>query len=220
MILRLCPLPDERKSLHCSGMQTSGNARMDARLVDHRASLHEFVDKASRLSGAQWIRPRAEGKWAPVQEARHLVLTYDALMRDLHDETRLRLKGTPLRRWIWRLFGLTTIMWRKRIPVAVRAPREVRPAEESTPATELLPSLLACGDRFETTFLEKLATEPKRRVTHPFFGGLTLDQTITLLAVHNRHHAAFLPTTPIHFGAPHAVLDTSGPTTGSGAGLR
>lgn len=193
---------------------------MDERLSDHRASLREFVDKASRLSADQWLRPRAEEKWTPAQEARHLVLTYEGLMRDLRDEGRVRLKGTPLKRFIWRLFGLTSIMVRKRIPAAVRAPREFRPGDESTPAARLLEELLASGRSFEALFLEKIAAEPRRRVTHPFFGGLTLDQTITLLAVHNRHHAAFLPDTSTHSGESHALPEFPGSASRSGAGMR
>lgn len=167
--------------------------RLDRYLADHRASVREFVERASAVPAERWQVPRGEGKWTPAQEARHLVLTYEALMRDLRREERMRLKGTPLRRMIWKAIGLSWIIWLKRIPRAVRAPRELRPESESAGAAELLPAFLRNTQEFEVMFARQWSEEPDQRLTHPFFGAITLDETIQLLAVHNRHHAAFLP---------------------------
>ena len=166
---------------------------LERRLSDHRAAVREFIEKAAALSPAQWLTPRAAGKWTPAQETRHIMLAYDAFRRDLEGLTTVRLRGTPLRRQIWRWIGLTFILWRNRIPVAVKAPREARPESESTAPDELLPALQRCADAFDAELAHTWRTEPRRRVTHPMFGALSLDHAIRLLSVHTRHHAAFLP---------------------------
>lgn len=169
------------------------DARLAERIAEHRASVRELLEKAGALAGEQWLTPRAEGKWTPAQEVKHVLLFYEAFMRDLGDVQRLGLRGTPWKRRIWKLLGLTFIIWRKRIPVAVRAPREARPDWETTPALELLPRLQRRAEAFDSLFASKWITEPDRRVTHPFFGEITLDHAIQIAIVHTRHHAAFLP---------------------------
>jgi hypothetical protein len=164
-----------------------------ARVADHRASLHEFVRKAGAVGAERWLVPRAEGKWTPAQETRHIVLAYEAFLRDVGGRGSMQLRGTPWRRFVWRWLALTAILWRKRIPVAARAPRESRPDWETTPASELLPLLERRADEFEVALTSAWRSEPHRTVTHPYFGQMTLDQTLQLVAVHNRHHAAFLP---------------------------
>ncbi|MGH7637741.1 MAG: DinB family protein [Gemmatimonadaceae bacterium] len=164
-------------------------------LADHQAAVREFIARASGVPEERWLLPRAEGKWTPAQETRHLVLTYDALMRDLRRAEPMQLRGNRMRRFFWKLIGLSWIRWLRRIPRAVRAPREVRPEWEPAPASELLPALLRRAQEFEEVFEEKWSSEPRRRVTHPF-GPITLDDTIRLSTVHTRHHAAFLPPSP------------------------
>ena len=170
-----------------------GEARLEALLRDHRAAVREYVERASAVEIGRWLVPRAEGKWTPAQETRHLILAYEAFCRDLSGGAKMALRGTAARRLVWRLLGLTSILWRKRIPVAARAPREARPEWEPTPCAQLLPQLQRCATEFDELFTRVWRTEPKRRVTHPFFGTLTLDHAIRLSSVHTRHHAAFLP---------------------------
>lgn len=170
------------------------SARLHRRLPDHQAAVREFIARASAVPADRWLVPRAEGKWTPAQETRHLVLTYEAFMRDLRDAGHMQLRGTPLRRFVWKLLALPSIIRRKRILWAVRAPREARPEWESAEASELLPELLRRTEEFEAVLLDAVRRDPRRRVTHPFFGGITLDDAIRLCTIHTRHHAAFLPT--------------------------
>lgn len=160
---------------------------------DHAASVREFSSKAERVDAARWLVPRAEGKWTPAQETRHLILAYDALLRDANGAGKMRLKGNALKRKIWRMVGLTSILWRKRIPAAVKAPREARPEWEAAPASELLPILQSRAAELADTIMRLQKNEPRRTFTHPYFGDVTIEHAFTFLAVHNRHHAGFLP---------------------------
>jgi len=161
----------------------------------HRAAVDDFTSRARALDDETWFTPRAAGKWTPAQEARHLVLTYRAFIDDLRGERRLALKGTWWHRRIWRLFGLSVIKYAGRIPRAVRAPREVRPQAENTPRDALLLELASEVDSFERMFARVWSETPAHTVTHPFFGALSLEDSITVATVHTRHHARFLPRT-------------------------
>lgn len=161
-------------------------------LEDHQAAIQEFVNHANALSPDAWLVPRAEGKWTPAQEARHLILTYTAFTHDLTGEKVMVVRRAPWRLWLWRTIGLTQILWRRRIPVAVQAPRGARPEWEATPREALLAELHAHAARFDAVVAELWRSRPSQRMHHPFFGGLTLDQAIRLSSVHTRHHAAFL----------------------------
>ena len=169
------------------------NERWQALLDDHGKSVREFAAKAGAVGEARWLVPRAEGKWTPAQETRHLILGYDAFLRDAGGTGKMQLRGSWWMRRIWRLFGLTAILWRKRIPVAARAPRESRPEWEPAPSAELLPLFRERANQFAETITRLQKHEPKRTFTHPYFGEIAIEQLLTLVAVHNRHHAAFLP---------------------------
>jgi hypothetical protein len=168
-------------------------ARLEALLRDHDGAVREFADLANAVADSRWLIPRAVEKWTPAQETQHLILTYDAFRRDLSGEGAMALRGTPLRRWLWRTIGMTSILVRKRIPVAVRAPREARPAWVDAPRAELVSRLESRAHDFEVLFARAWRGEPRRGMTHPLFGTVGLDQAIRLIAVHTRHHAAFLP---------------------------
>lgn len=168
-------------------------ARWRELLDDHAASVREYVTKAQRVDEGRWLVPRAEGKWTPAQETRHLILAYDAFLRDARGAGKMQLRGNRLKRAVWRLFGLTSILWRGKIPVAARAPRESRPDRETAPANELLPLYHTRSEEFVETIARLRKTEPARTFTHPYFGEIAIDETLRLVAVHNRHHARFLP---------------------------
>ncbi len=159
---------------------------------DHDDAVGEFVERARAIPDSRWLVPRAEGKWTPAQESRHLVLYYEAFSADLRGERKMTLKGTPLKRFKWRLLGLPQILWRKRIPVAVRAVREVSPAWDETPRERMLSLLAERAREFDALFVDTWRGDPRRTVRHPWFGDLTLDEAMQMSSVHTRHHAAFL----------------------------
>ena len=167
--------------------------RLDALVADHGLAMRTFIDRAHALDASQWLEPRAEGKWTPAQETKHVLLSYDEFIRQLRETSPMRPRGTALRRLISRLIGLTSILWFKRIPVAVNAPREARPDWVETPCAELLAALRLRAQEFDAAFARAWREEPRRRMSHYLFGKLSLDQAIRVVAVHTRHHAAFLP---------------------------
>lgn len=167
--------------------------RLQHLLDDHAASVREFRAKAECVGDARWLEPRAEGKWTPAQETRHLILGYDAFLRDASGTGKMQLRGSAMKRLLWRWVGLTSILWRKRIPVAARAPRESRPDWEAAPASELLALYQQRAGEFAETISRLQKHEPAKTFTHPYFGEISIEQTLQMVAVHNRHHAAFLP---------------------------
>jgi uncharacterized damage-inducible protein DinB len=175
-------------------MISAGQARrLDALLQDHRRAVEEFLRRAEAVDAQRWLTPRAQGKWTPAEETQHIILSYREFLRQLRESTPVRLRLTGPRRIIARLIGLTSILWFRRIPMAVKAPREVRPEPVTTPAGELLATLRQHTDDFHTNFAVAWRSEPQRPMSHPFFGAISLDQGIRFVTVHTRHHANFLP---------------------------
>jgi uncharacterized damage-inducible protein DinB len=168
--------------------------RLEALLAGHRLAVDEFLARARQVSSARWNTARAPGKWSPAQEVKHVVLAYEAFIRDLEGGESMRLVGTPLKRALWRAVGLTSIVWLKKIPRGARAPRESRPPEAAMDQGELLAQLREQTDRFEAIFRETWDRDATRRVVHPYFGSLDLSDGMTMCTVHTRHHAAVLPS--------------------------
>jgi hypothetical protein len=168
-------------------------AKLDELLASHREAVDEFFTRAAQVTSARWDLPRAEGKWSPAQEVKHIVLSYEAFTADLRGTAKMKLIGTPWKRVLWRAVGLTSILWLKKLPKGARAPREARPPEGPFNQDVLLADLRARTDAFETAFREAWANTRSRRVTHPYFGGLSLEDAIEMCRVHTRHHAAVLP---------------------------
>jgi hypothetical protein len=167
--------------------------RLDALLTDHRAAVEEFFHLAAQVTSARWNTPRADGKWTPAQEVKHVILAYEAFTRDLEGGTPMRLAGTPLKRVLWRVIGLGSILWRRKIPRGARAPRESRPAEGDHDQQSLLNEFRERTNRFEAIFRETWERNPGKTVTHPYFGSLDLVDSMKMCTVHTRHHAAVLP---------------------------
>src|SRR5436190_118784 len=78
---------------------------------------------------------------------------------------------------------------------AVRAPRDLRPDTETRASAALLAELEARTAAFALVFADAWSRTPRPRIQHPLFGRVSLATGIRFLAVHTRHHAAFLPPT-------------------------
>jgi uncharacterized damage-inducible protein DinB len=171
----------------------TGPSRIETLLADHRAAVDDFFHRAAQVTSARWTTPRAEGKWTPAEEVKHVVMAYEVFLRDLEGGAAMKLVGTPLWRVMARAIGLTSILWLRRMPPRARAPREVRPPPGAHEQQELLNEFRDLTDRFERAFRQAWERDPKKLVTHAYFGGLGLTDALRMITVHTRHHAAVLP---------------------------
>lgn len=167
-------------------------ATLDRLLACHRSAADEFIAAARSVAAERWSTPRGAGKWTPGQEVTHLVLACEAFTRDLRGEAQMRLVGTRWRRFIWRAIGLNSIVHLRRLPTGARAPRESRPPDVAADRESLLATFKARVDEFETVFAVSWRETPTKRMTHPYFGMISLRQSIAMSEVHLRHHAGFL----------------------------
>lgn len=170
------------------------SAELDTMLREHADAVALFVARAKLVPDDRWLVPRAEGKWTPAEETRHIILTYEAIVADLRGERQMAPRTRGLQRLIWRAIGLGSIVWRRKIPRPVRAPREVRPPEERGSREALLAELGRAVAAFELAFRDSWTGQPGKTLAHPFFGAVSLRQSMTIAVVHTRHHAAFLPS--------------------------
>jgi hypothetical protein len=162
-------------------------------IAEHARAVDEFFHRAAQVTSARWETPRSDNKWTPAQEVKHVILAYEAFIRELSGGTGMRLYGNPFKRAIWRMIGLTSVTLRKKLPRGARAPREIRPPDGPYDQAELLAEFRARTAEFEALFRRVLAEYPSKRVSHPYFGALALVKAIELATVHTRHHAAVLP---------------------------
>ena len=160
--------------------------------ADHRAAVDEFVRRASAIPADRWKVPRAPEKWSPAQETKHVALYFSKITEGMNGAPHLRMRVKGLRRLIIRWFYFGRIMRSGRIPVAVRAPREVRPPDDPGTQNDLLSELREASARFEAALRERQSVPVT--MMHPYFGGLDARETLRFAAIHTRHHAAFLPT--------------------------
>ena len=186
-------------------------ATLDRLLASHRSAADEFLAAAERVAPARWNTPRGAGKWTPGQEVTHVALVCAAFTRDLRSEGQLRLVGSAWKRLLWRAIGLTSILHLRKIPGGVRAPREVRPPDVPADRASQLGTFRKTVEEFETEFADAWRTTPGKRITHPYFGTLSLKQSISVSEVHFRHHAAFLRQSASSASAPAVVTATSTP---------
>ena len=174
-------------------MDSSVRTKLDGLLDVHGRAVDEFFMRAAQVPGARWNTPRADGKWTPAQEVKHLILAYEAFTQDLTGGEPMKLVGTPFKRWLWRLVGLTMVLRMNRLPKGARAPREVRPPEGALDQEAMLADFRARTTEFVSAFRETWGRTPERHVMHPYFGKLSLTDALQMSTVHTRHHTAVLP---------------------------
>lgn len=153
---------------------------------EHDESVAAFVARASAVSDAAWSRPVAEGKWSPAQVTEHVTLAYEAVLRDLSGGAAMRLRARWWQRVLLRRFLLPRILAKGRIPVAARAPREIRPGDGSIDRASLLARLTGGAKGLDETLCVQ---GDAARVVHPYFGSLRGREILRFCAVHTNHHA-------------------------------
>jgi hypothetical protein len=161
-------------------------------LAAHALAVDQFAARAAAVPGERWAEPRAPGKWSPAQETQHLVLAYEVLLRELGGGHGLRLQLGPWQRLLLRWLVKPRLLRTGRFP-AVRAPRELRPAARPAGQTALVARLRRRAGDFAAAVDGARTATPGRRLTHPFFGSLSLAEAVRFCEVHVSHHAARLP---------------------------
>jgi len=163
-------------------------ARWHAAVEEHQVALAAYLDAAARLSDAAWTRPWRSGRWTPAQITEHLVMTYRVFIGEVNGGPAMRLKLTPFRRRVLRVFLLPHMLFHRTFPRGAVAPRELRPEQAPLPEkARALEEMRELGERFEREAVRARAAG-RDRVTHPFFGEIDLTRGMRLCAVHLEHH--------------------------------
>lgn len=164
----------------------------ERRLSEHRAAVERFLASAEAVTDARWSERPQGDKWSAAQVAEHLVLTYDAMLRELQGGVGMRLRGSWWRRAVIRLRFLPMVLNQGRLPAGAPAVREIRPGDAAREKTDLVPVFRQRASQFE----EAIGAAHSRggvRLTHPFFGRLGPLEALALVAVHIEHHRRQLP---------------------------
>jgi len=151
-----------------------------------------LVDALQAVPPPEWDEPRAPGKWSPSQIAQHLVLTYQAVLRELGGEPGMRLKLSALRRRVLKWFILPHILFHRSFPIAAVSPRELRPSAGASAQADVGSILLDLEDRFEDA-ISLAVTSGTPGVTHPYFGTISPLRALRFLTVHLEHHTRQIP---------------------------
>lgn len=168
-------------------LQTSFR-RWEALACEHEAAVSEFAQAARRWAGEAWLLPLAPGKWSPAEVTSHVLAAYSVLLAELRGGPGLRLRGSPVARWLLRHTILRRILAGHPFPVGVRAPAETRPLEVFPDAESGIAALERGVAAFSTELAQQAALR-RVRLTHTYFGALPARNALRLLTVHTRHHA-------------------------------
>ena len=173
--------------------QIRTDRRWDEVLEEHRDAIAGFLEVASRLDDGAWGEPWAPDKWTRGQVAQHLVLVYEALLKEVRTGERMTTRMPRWRQNMLRWIVLPHILFHRSFPGRPRSPREARPAEPLPPCAEVLRRLRELGERFETE-----VTQARRNggggLTHPYFGTIEPVRGMRFIAVHIEHHTRQIAT--------------------------
>ncbi len=164
-------------------------------LEEHRAAVEVLVDTLGRVSDARWREPRAPGHWSSAQIAEHLLLSYEAALRELRGAGAMRLKLTSMRRLFLRWILLPHILFHRTFPIRAVSPREVLPSEKGADRDGVGDRLRELARDFEKAIL--LARKSgSGGLTHPYFGTIPPLRSVRFVTVHMEHHRRQIPEVP------------------------
>jgi len=159
-------------------------------------SVDLFAHRAGALSSVQWEAPRAPGKWAPCQEAGHLILSYRLFRQALLGEYVFAPRVSAERMTALRETMVPRIIASDWFPSGVDAIAESQPSPIPASREQLLAELEASVRAFNDALVAVGEADPERRIRHGFFGELPVLELALVAAAHTRHHARFLPDAP------------------------
>jgi hypothetical protein len=162
-----------------------GTARdLESALDWHGRAAAEILTTLETISDERWAQPLADGKWTVGQLSEHLALSYDAALDVLAGGPGMRAVLPPWKTLLLRLTVLRRILAGRGFPEGAPAPRELRPKA-------LLPRAAALSrlrSRIEEAEGAIRLADPTLRMTHAYFGRLSMAQTLRVQAAHLEHH--------------------------------
>jgi DinB family protein len=155
---------------------------------EHAAAAAEFAVAAENVPADLWRSPRAEGKWSPAQVVEHVTLAYDTLLRELGGGA-----GMQVRTKLWQRMWLRMTVMRKLLrtgvfPEGAPAPREVRPSSASADPAIAIATFRQRAAQFESAMAAARSSGRHVRLTHAYFGAMSIDNVVILCVSHIRHH--------------------------------
>ena len=164
----------------------------EARRAGLQATVERFLRCIDATPDERWKEPARPDKWSPAEIGEHLVLTYDAVLRELGGGVGMRLRLNWWLRLYARVRYLRPLLEQGRFPERARAVREVRP----TGPVRGKPELVQVFRERARAFDQGIAAAHAKggfRMTHPFFGRLHVSDSVRLVDVHIEHHRKQLP---------------------------
>jgi hypothetical protein len=172
---------------------------MEGTLEGHRSAVQRFLAALGAVPDARWSEPAAPEKWSAPQIAEHLSLIYVGIIAELRGGPGIRVRVKGLKRIMIRLLVMPGFLREGKIPPGVKTPREAAPGAGDPDRGAVVARFTALAEEFERVMAAKMAEERGRgraRVTHPFFGSLSLAQGLRFIEVHIRHHTKQVPVSP------------------------
>lgn len=160
----------------------------------HQQAVSGYLASAASVPAASWDAERPDGKWSAAAITQHLVLGFRAFEQDVcgGPPMQLRLRGWKLLFARWKY--MRRILADGQFPSCARAPREARPAGDPLPQSESLAQLQVAAASCEQKILAAHQTRPGIKLTHPYFGGVSLAEALFISAKHIEHHRQQLTT--------------------------
>jgi len=159
--------------------------RLERALAEHREAVEHYAARAAAVPPEAWAIPPAADAWSPAQITEHLVMVFDAAATELAGGAGIRPRLTPAWRLFWRWTALPWILSGRPFPRRVKTVREARPDVVDHPREVSIDRL---GRAAATLEQAARSAGPEQRVTHPFFGRLSLPRAIQFSVSHVRHH--------------------------------
>lgn len=154
----------------------------------HERIAKEMIAAAENITPERWMAPRAEGKWSPAEVVEHVSLAYDVMLSELAGGSPMRIKTKAWQRLILRFTMVPKIMRGGGFPSGARSPREIRPASANSDQRDAIASFRKRATEFDEAVARAHQSGGRVRLTHAYFGKMSLVDSVTLLARHLEHH--------------------------------
>lgn len=158
---------------------------LDQMIDQHREITAAILARARAIPADRWTVPRAPGKWSPAQVVEHITKSYEG-HRKLTQGVVTGKSG--IKEWVARTFFLPRLFKAGDFTQdGLKSPKFIVPNDVPASASELLPRLEAAAAGLETD-LRAAAAKGQAKVTHTFFGPLSLADMLHFVVIHTRHH--------------------------------